>query len=82
MRRRIMKGSAWLLSLLLVGLALTGCSAVRTGKEGNKSETDQIVEVNLKIPARRIVAIGPGALRLVAYMGQWTMNGIKLCGLK
>ncbi|ODA43145.1 iron ABC transporter substrate-binding protein [Desulfosporosinus sp. BG] len=87
MHRRIMKGSAWLLSLLLVGLALTGCSAVRTGKEGNKSETGQVVgnsqgtlnsevkvvtdlvgrEVKVKIPAQRIVAIGPGALRLVAY---------------
>lgn len=87
MRRRIMKGSAWLLSLLLVGLALTGCSAVRTGKEDNKSETGQVVgnsqgalnsevevvtdlvgrEVKVKIPAQRIVAIGPGALRLVAY---------------
>ena len=82
-----MKGSAWLLSLLLVGLALTGCAAVRAGKEVNKSETGQVVgnsqgavnsevkvvtdlvgrEVKVKIPAQRIVAIGPGALRLVAY---------------
>ncbi|OLN33111.1 iron ABC transporter substrate-binding protein [Desulfosporosinus metallidurans] len=87
MRRRIMKGSAWVLSLLIVGLALTGCSAVQTGKEGNKSETGQVAvsasgkvnpevkivtdlvgrEVKVKIPAQRIVAIGPGALRLVAY---------------
>lgn len=43
MSRRFLKGSGWLLSLLLVGLALTGCSAVQTGKEGNKSETGQVV---------------------------------------
>lgn len=87
MSRKILKGSVWLLSLLLVGLALTGCSAVRTGKESNKSETGQVAvstqgavkpemqvvtdlvgrEVNVKIPAQRIVAVGPGALRLVAY---------------
>ncbi|MDR3601294.1 MAG: hypothetical protein P4L49_12570 [Desulfosporosinus sp.] len=42
MRRRIMKGSAWLLSLLFVGLALTGCSAVQNGKEVNKTETGQV----------------------------------------
>jgi len=82
-----MKGSAWLLSLLLVGLALTGCSAVQTGKEVNKAETGQVSasaqgavnptiqvvtdlvgrEVKVKIPAQRIVALGPGSLRLVAY---------------
>ncbi|MDR3541020.1 MAG: iron ABC transporter substrate-binding protein [Desulfosporosinus sp.] len=88
MRRRIMNGSAWLLSLLLVGLALTGCSAVQTGKEVNKAETAQVSasaqgavnptiqvvtdlvgrEVKVKIPAQRIVGIGPGSLRLVAYV--------------
>ncbi|WP_338031853.1 iron ABC transporter substrate-binding protein [Desulfosporosinus fructosivorans] len=74
MSKRIMKGSAWLLSLLLVGLLLTGCSAVQAGKEVKKSEAANVAvtdlvgrEVNVKVPAQRIVAIGPGSLRLVAY---------------
>ncbi|WP_040411250.1 iron ABC transporter substrate-binding protein [Desulfosporosinus sp. OT] len=87
MSRRISKGSAWLLSVLLVGLALMGCSTVQTGKEVNKTETGQAAEnsqstintevkvvtdlvgreVKVKIPAQRIVAVGPGSLRLVAY---------------
>jgi len=80
-----MKGSAWLLSLLLVGLTLMGCAAVQTGKEVNKTGqvagdsqgtvnnevkvvTDLVGrEVKVKIPAQRIVAVGPGSLRLVAY---------------
>lgn len=87
MRKRVLKGSAWLLSLLLLGVALTGCTAVQVGKEGNKPETSEVAgsslgavnsevkvvtdlvgrEVNVKIPAQRIVALGPGSLRLVAY---------------
>ena len=80
-----MKGSAWLLSLLLVGLTLMGCAAVQTGKEVNKTGqvagdsqgtvnnevkvvTDLVGrEVKVKIPAQRIVTVGPGSLRLVAY---------------
>ena len=80
---KIMKRRAWLLGLVLVGLTLMGCSAVRAAKEVNKSETSQVAgnsqgavssevvvtdlvgrEVKVKIPAQRVVAIGPGALRL------------------
>lgn len=86
MSRRILKGSAWLLSLLLVGLTLTGCMDVRAAKDVNKSETSKVAgnsqgavsskvvvtdlvgrEVKVKIPSQRVVAIGPGSLRLVAY---------------
>lgn len=87
MSRVLLKRSVWFLSLLLVGLLLAGCSAVKTADEGNKSETGQVAvstqgagnpemqtitdlvgrEVNVKVPAQRIVALGPGSLRLVAY---------------
>lgn len=74
MSQKILKGSAWLLSLMFLGLVLMGCSSVQAGKEGNKLEAGQVVvtdlvgrEVRVKVPAQRIVAIGPGSLRLVAY---------------
>lgn len=77
MYRKLMKGSAWLLSLLLIGLALAGCGTSPSGKEGGagnpanpamKAVTDLAGrEVQVKTPAQRIVAIGPGTLRLVAY---------------
>ncbi|EHQ91095.1 iron ABC transporter substrate-binding protein [Desulfosporosinus youngiae] len=87
MSRVLLKRSVWFLSLLLVGLLLAGCSAVKTANEGNKSETGKVAvstqgtgnsemqtitdlvgrEVNVKVPAQRIVALGPGSLRLVAY---------------
>ncbi|WP_206812205.1 iron ABC transporter substrate-binding protein [Paradesulfitobacterium ferrireducens] len=77
MYRKLMKGSAWLLSLLLIGLALAGCGTAPSGKEGGagnsanpamKAVTDLAGrEVQVKTPAQRIVAIGPGTLRLVAY---------------
>ncbi|AFQ42542.1 iron ABC transporter substrate-binding protein [Desulfosporosinus meridiei] len=84
MSKKIIKDCARLLCLLLVGMALLGCSA---GPGSNKAETDQPAvsaqgtvnsemqtvtdlvgrEVHVKIPAQRIVAVGPGSLRLVAY---------------
>lgn len=87
MSRKIIKGSAWIISMLLVGLVLIGCTAVRTEKEGSNSEkgsgvsnsqgaansevkavTDLVGrEVKVKIPAQRVIAIGPGSLRLVVY---------------
>ena len=74
MSKKVLKGSAWLFSLMFFGLVLMGCSAVQAGKEGNKLEVGQAVvtdlvgrEVSVKVPAQRIVAIGPGSLRLVAY---------------
>ena len=78
MSRRMFKGSALLLSLFLVGSTLTGCTAVSTAKKVDNSQgavkrevkmvTDLVGrEVKVEIPAQRIVAIGPGALRLVTY---------------
>lgn len=74
MSQKILKGSTWLLSLMFLGLVLMGCSAAQAGKEVNKPEVGQVVvtdlvgrEVSVKVPAQRIVAIGPGSLRLVAY---------------
>lgn len=87
MSREIGKRRVWFLNLLLVGLLIMGCSAVKTTNESNKTETGQVAvstqgtgnseiqiitdlvgrEVKLKVPAQRIVALGPGSLRLVAY---------------
>lgn len=78
MSKRMFKGSALLLSLFLVGSALIGCTAVSTAKKVDNSQgavkrevkmvTDLVGrEVKVEIPAQRIVAIGPGALRLVTY---------------
>lgn len=83
MSKKIIKSCACFLSLLLVGLALLGCSA---GQGSSKTEADQAAmstqavnpemqvvtdlvgrEVTVKIPARRVVVVGPGSLRLVAY---------------
>lgn len=63
--------AAILLSALIVFPALlgAGCGEGEKAEEGSRTITDLAGRsVEVKVPAERVVAIGPGALRLVCYV--------------
>jgi len=73
-----------LLILLLVSVfVVSGCSNKIANKEATGSQKIVITDlsgrqVNVPVPAQKVVAIGPGALRLVCYV-----NGVgKVVGVE
>jgi iron complex transport system substrate-binding protein len=63
-----------LTAVLLSALALAGCGGNGEGKRASGPERRVITdlagrEVEVTVPAKRVTAIGPGALRLVCYAG-------------
>ncbi|WP_088227413.1 iron ABC transporter substrate-binding protein [Desulfosporosinus sp. FKB] len=71
------KATAVVLVLLMSVLLLAGCSGTTSSKEAAVLATAQVQkqkitdlagrEVEMTLPVQRVVAIGPGALRLVTY---------------
>lgn len=76
MRLRWFKVGAALVALFLLIAVIGGCGSARTIQNtGTRQGQNAVItdmasrQVKIPIPAKRIVAIGPGALRLVCYAG-------------
>ncbi len=70
------RSTAFVLAALLLVALLSGCGAgeesqqTSAGEAAKKTITDMAGrQVTVSVPAKRVVAIGPGALRLVCYAG-------------
>lgn len=70
------KIGAALVALLLLIAVIGGCGSAKTSQNtGSQQEQNAVItdmagrQVTVSVPAKRIVAIGPGALRLVCYAG-------------
>lgn len=62
------------MAALMAALALAGCGGKEGGGKASGPETRVVTdlagrEVEISVPAERVTAIGPGALRLVCYAG-------------
>lgn len=74
MRTKVLKvGFSLLIALLISGVVLGGCGAKTPG--GQEAAAPKTVvtdlagrQVEVPVPANKVVAIGPGALRLVCYV--------------
>ncbi|MCF6097538.1 iron ABC transporter substrate-binding protein [Thermovorax subterraneus] len=83
MRMRAFKAVAMLIALLIAFITMSGCGAKTTEQEKAAPQKAVVTDlagrqVEVPVPANRVVAIGPGALRLVCYV-----NGIdKVVGVE
>lgn len=73
--KRLRVGAA-LVALMLLIAVLSGCGSAETSQGKSKGQAEKAVitdlagrQVEVSIPAKKVVAIGPGALRLVCYAG-------------
>lgn len=74
MKKRCLIPCILLVAVFLVALAFAGCGG--ENGSGKVSEPMEMVvtdragrQVQVRVPAERVVAIGPGALRLICYVG-------------
>lgn len=73
MRRKAVKAGILLIALLMTLVVLGGCGA-KTLKQETAAQQKAVVtdltgrQVEVPVPANKVVAIGPGALRLVCYV--------------
>jgi len=73
MRSKALKSAAMLIALLITIVMLSGCGSAKTSQSAGTSQKAVITDlagrqVEVPIPAKKVVAVGPGALRLVCYV--------------
>ncbi|MDN5331350.1 MAG: iron complex transport system substrate-binding protein [Tepidanaerobacteraceae bacterium] len=76
MERKISKGAVLTALILALLVLISGCGTNMPGGKSTEAEKEKIVitdmagrELKVPVPANKVVAIGPGALRLVIYAG-------------
>ncbi|HHW41664.1 MAG TPA: iron ABC transporter substrate-binding protein [Syntrophomonadaceae bacterium] len=85
MRTKALKAAAMLIALLITIVTLSGCGAAGTGQSASTQQQQKAVvtdlagrQVEVPVPAKKVVAVGPGALRLVCYVN----GGDKVVGVE
>ncbi|MGB9804145.1 MAG: iron ABC transporter substrate-binding protein, partial [Desulfofundulus sp.] len=73
MRTKALKAGFLFIILLVTLVVLGGCGAKTTGQDKVAPQKTVVTDlagrqVEVPVPARKVVAIGPGALRLVCYV--------------
>ncbi|WP_027356186.1 iron ABC transporter substrate-binding protein [Desulfofundulus thermocisternus] len=73
MRARVLRTGFLLISLLVTLVVLGGCGAKTAGQDTSAPQKAVVTDlagrqVEVPVPANKVVAIGPGALRLVCYV--------------
>jgi iron complex transport system substrate-binding protein len=74
MRSRLVITVSVIVSLLVAGMLVCGCGSTSGEESGENSGMTTVTDlagrtVELETPAEKVIAIGPGALRLVCYLG-------------
>lgn len=73
MRTKVMKAGVVFIALLMASVILAGCGAKTPGQDAAAPQKAVVTDlagrqVEVPVPANKVVAIGPGALRLVCYV--------------
>ncbi|MGQ9498286.1 MAG: iron ABC transporter substrate-binding protein [Desulfotomaculales bacterium] len=73
MRTKVLKAGFLLIALLVTLVVLGGCGAKTSGQDKAAPQKAVVTDlagrqVEVPVPANKVVAIGPGALRLVCYV--------------
>lgn len=75
MRSKALKAAAMLIALLITIVMLSGCGSAMIGRSAGTQQQQKAVitdlagrQVEVPVSAKKVVAIGPGALRLVCYV--------------
>ncbi len=73
MRTKALKAAAILIALLIIIVMLSGCGSATSGQNTGEPQKAVITDlagrqVEVPVPAKKVVAVGPGALRLVCYV--------------
>jgi iron complex transport system substrate-binding protein len=73
MRTKVLKAGFLLIVLLVTLVVLGGCGAKTAGQDTAAPQKAVVTDlagrqVEVPVPANKVVAIGPGALRLVCYV--------------
>jgi iron complex transport system substrate-binding protein len=73
MRTKALKAAAMLIALLIIIIMLSGCGSAKTGQNTGEPQKTVVTDlagrqVEVPVPAKKLVAIGPGALRLLCYV--------------